>query len=600
MKIGKKTVERVTSYARLDEIARRSILAAGRIGGRSLVCVLAPPPRLARRALSGARDWATRLLPSVVDTTDERPQADDTHRLAQRLGTERDGLLHFDGGLTGEDEDPALLAASIGTIRAGGTAVLVLAERRAGRSALMERLLETIRRSQTDSRGTVVLVRLHPRFGEREHSRRQRPEWAAPGNSAWRQARDASALAAQDEAFEIAMRRLNDDPRATLIVHGPRGVGKSALLGRLIKARSSLALPKECLVVTAANRASVRVLDRHAAGIEFRPPDAVARAEGLTLFVDEAASLPVAVLEKFEQRHPRLVLATTTDGYESAGRAFELRFERGLDALRPGWLRLALPRTLRWSSADRIAPLFDEAFLLHAASAAAAAGTGRPDRSDQGGPRQVVRIEPVDLQRASGLLRAVVNLLSANHYQSALADLGHLLSGRLETWILRTGVAILGVAIVSREGPIDTTLEKEILAGRRRLPDQLLPQLLARRAGEARPLDARYARIVRIAVEPAARRQGIATALIAGIAAASDPEGQRPDAIGASFAATPVACLFWQAAGYTTFNEGRRINPRSGLASRAVLRALSNRLRPVLARAAIEGRGEQESHRSGR
>ncbi len=173
-----------------------------------------------------------------------------------------------------------------------------------------------------------------------------------------------------------------------------------------------------------------------------------------------------------------------------------------------------------------------------------------------------------------------MRLLAETHYQSALHDAEHLLAGRLALWIAgRTEGPHgepLGAALVAFEGDIDPALGADIVSGRRRLPDQLLPQLLARTARDTAALGARYVRVVRIAVAPHARRRGIGSALLAAIATGAYASKEHaltpPSAAGAAFADEPGAAAFWHANEFATFHVGTRVNPRSGTASRAVLR----------------------------
>ena len=161
-----------------------------------------------------------------------------------------------------------------------------------------------------------------------------------------------------------------------------------------------------------------------------------------------------------------------------------------------------------------------------------------------------------------GALRILVRLLASTHYQSALADVEHVLGGALDVHVAELGGALAGAALVAREGGIDPRLGPDVLAGRRRLQDQLLPQLLARSAGDGAALGARYARVVRIAVAPHLRRAGVGSALLRDVGAGSGTGAV--DAVGASFAAEPGTTAFWLANGYRHFHEGNAREPAFG------------------------------------
>ena len=102
--------------------------------------------------------------------------------------------------------------------------------------------------------------------------------------------------------------------------------------------------------------------------LPFRAPDAASVATGDVLLVDEAASLPLPRLQTLLGRYRRLVLATTSEGHESAGRAFALRLPSLLDRERPGWLRLTPAAPLRWRAGDPLDTLVSETLLVRPAS----------------------------------------------------------------------------------------------------------------------------------------------------------------------------------------------------------------------------------------
>ena len=372
----------------------------------------------------------------------------------------------------------------------------------------------------------------------------------------------ADALDAQAHAFERARAALAH-PRSTVVVTGTRGRGKSALLGRLHRELDAGGEPP---LVTSALRGAIDSLERHArARVRFAAPEAALRAPPGTLLVDEAAALPASVLAGLLARHDRVVLATTVDGHEAAGRAFAVRLDALLGERCGRAARIGLDRPMRWASDDPVERLARRALLLDATGPTAPA-TGAAFAPAPGAVPDAAPVTASRLRADEALLRALVRLLSGTHYQSAPHDAEHLLAGSLDAWAARLDGRLVGVALVAREGGIDAALAPDVLAGRRRLPDQLLPQLLARAAGDGAALGARYARVVRVAVEARARRRGVGSALLRAI------EAGGADATGACFAAEPDAVRFWLANGYRAFHAGRRVNPRSGRASVSVLR----------------------------
>ena len=402
--------------------------------------------------------------------------------------------------------------------------------------------------------------------------------------------RDATApdIAAQDALLARLRAHLDGHVRATVAIEAPRGHGKSALLGRLA---AQLERDGVRHAVCAARRAAVDVLERHrrraleacgasARTLPFVAPDAALDgAAGVdVLIVDEAASLPLPTLAALLARHRHVVLATTTEGHESAGRAFALRLPTLLEPDRPGCLHLAPPRPLRWRAGDPLDALVRRALLTRPTLAA---DPGLPP----GCPTPpAARVERDALRDDEPRLLALSGLLAATHYQSTPLDLAHLLDApSLALWSIERGAVVLGVALVALEPGLPDALHAAVLARRRRPPHCLLPSLLAQSADDGTALGAPCARVTRIAVHPRVRRRGLGSRLIAAIVRDTADE---VEALGASFGEDAAALAFWSDNGFTPFHLGFRRNPRSGRRSMAVLRAGSARTARVLEEAA--------------
>ena len=582
----------VRTFEALDGIAAR-LRARALARGHRAVLLLRPA---GRSDLRGIDRWV-RTRAELAGAarrggrrgTGARASPDPAHRVQRLLGDESDGVPITLGSTDGwRAASPALLAAALGTVRAGGLVVLVVPRGPAPRSPLVRRLVERLDRDAAAPGAFVAAIDLVPGFGRRA---RRAPTRPSPPPLPRPAPVPSPAALAEQEGLLARARAALARPRGTVVLLGARGRGKSALAGRLHAVGTSVATPDAASaaapLATSASRAAIGSLERHAGGpVRFAPPDVALREPSATLFVDEAATLPTAVLGALLARHDRAVLATTVSGHEMAGRAFVQRLTRILGPGRADAAVLEPARAMRWREGDPLERALDRALLLDAmavrapaASAARSAGVSpRPD--PRPGPGTEVRVARVALARwraDEGGLRALVRLLASAHYQSALGDVEHLLGGALEAYVATRdgpGGDLLGAALVAREGGLDPGLGPDVLAGRRRLPDQLLPQLLARATSDPSALGARYARVVRVAVAPDARRAGVGSALLREIAGRARDEAV--DAVGASFAAEPGATGFWLANGYRVFHEGARINPRSGTTSRSVLLALGD------------------------
>jgi len=141
---------------------------------------------------------------------------------------------------------------------------------------------------------------------------------------------------------------------------------------------------------------------------------------------------------------------------------------------------------------------------------------------------------------------------------------------------------LVGVLLIEIEGSIDPVLHPDILSRSRRLPNQLLPQLLAQTADRSDALHKRYARVLRIAVTQQWRRQGLATALLGKV---DFSMAKAVDAVGASFAADSHTLAFWKKLGFIEFHRGYRANPRTGRRAVSVLRSMDVTISNTLTRA---------------
>lgn len=398
------------------------------------------------------------------------------------------------------------------------------------------------------------------------------------------------ATADQAEAVRLIQALAKGRARRPLVLTADRGRGKSAALG--IAAARLIAEQHLQIMVTAPCRRAVASLFAHAAAslrarsdadlghcLSFQPPDALGRvqvpgrgphrAQPDLLMVDEAAGIPAPLLERLLQRYPRICFATTVHGYEGTGRGFDLRFRTLLEQRTPGWRALRLSAPIRWREHDPVEQLVNRLLLLDAEPAADVVVAG----ADLSKVRFAVHSRD-NLTDDDEALRQIFGLLVLGHYQTRPNDLRHLLDGpNISIATLSAGELILATALIAREGRLAPGLQQPIFEGRRRPRGHLLPQTLSAHAGLPRATALGYARIVRIAVHPAARRRGLGRRLVEALATQSRQDGL--DLLGASFGATAELLHFWRRCGLAPLHLGTRRNAASGARAAVVLMALT-------------------------
>lgn len=383
----------------------------------------------------------------------------------------------------------------------------------------------------------------------------------------------AGAARTPDQARAVArIRAAVEASRPTpMVLTAPRGRGKSTALG-LAAAELLTAGSVAHILVTAPQAGAVdalfhplqRIGTRERRGgrawrvgdgkIRFLPPDAL-RFGGFTadvLLVDEAAGLPAELLGYFLQRFPRIVFATTTEGYEGHGQGFAIGFRDTLERQAPAVQEQTLGTPIRWAAEDPLEPLIHRLLVL-------AAQPVTPTRlgEAEAGAVAIERIPPEhwDEPHNETDLQDLVGLLTLAHYQTRPRDVQRLLDDpKVSLWCARVAGRIVGALVALHEGALDPALAQAIYAGRRRPPGHLLPQSLAFHLGYPEAATLPAWRVHRIAVHPALQGRGIGSALVAALARAAASEGVAY--WGASFGLTPELLRFWFRAGLSCLRIG--------------------------------------------
>ncbi|MBV7387774.1 GNAT family N-acetyltransferase [Pasteurellaceae bacterium TAE3-ERU1] len=361
---------------------------------------------------------------------------------------------------------------------------------------------------------------------------------------------------------QAVLAHIRSQKASVSLLTAPRGRGKSTLLGQLVRALGSE------VTVTAANKSAVATL-RQFAGRQphFVAPDALlaelkaGQRQCNWLVIDEAAMLPLQLLEALASRAQHCVLATTIDGYEGTGQGVALKWRQRF----PHAQHYTLHAPLRWAENDRLEQWVNALIGITPCSAPSVAGEG------------ISHVAHV----ADKL--ACYQLLRQAHYRTTPLDLRRMLDASGQ-WLYQHTHATRCIAALwaVEEGNLPEPLSDAIYLGQRQPPGNLGAQLLCFQAGLKAAATLQSIRISRIAVAQVHRRHGFAKALIEHLRTQ-----HRVDFYSVSFGYTRELARFWQKCGFEIVHLTPLTEASSGLFSAVALRAISQAGRELLAQAKV-------------
>lgn len=366
-------------------------------------------------------------------------------------------------------------------------------------------------------------------------------------------------LQQQKQAIDAIVKTVTGHRRRPLVLTANRGRGKSAALGIAAKQLTHSGVAK--ILVCAPNKAATDTFFKHAGAsdnIVFIAPDLLLSSKPKCdlLMIDEAAALPVPFLEAITTHYSRLVFATTLHGYEGSGRGFALRFQKRLKQLAPQSRAIHLDQPIRWSKYD---PL--EQFSLN--HLCLTEGQQQTPRYDPLKSVNFHQFSTTALIENTTLLAELFSLLVIAHYQTKPSDLENLLNDpTLSILALSQDEQILAVALISTEGEFDEILAEKVYQGTRRLKGHLVAQSLTFHCAQQQAALQKYARIQRIATHPALQHQGLGKLFVDKIIAWA--KQHQFDHVCASFGATEQLLPFWQSKQFQTLRIGSSKDKSSG------------------------------------
>jgi len=356
-----------------------------------------------------------------------------------------------------------------------------------------------------------------------------------------------------------------------VVLTADRGRGKSSALGmaasELMKSRNIE------IIVTAPSLASVSpvfqfatkdmknasqqrgLVDNGQSVLRFMSPDEILRSRPKCdlLLVDEAAALPLPILQSFVNHYHRAVFSSTIHGYEGSGRGFTLKFLDWLKSVRPEMRAQHIDQPIRWVAGDPLEAWHRKSFLLD---------------FDFQPITQAITLQNIQFQQASKsklleqpeLLHQIFSLLVNAHYQTSPNDLFHLLGDEnMGVYYALHDNSVVACILYVCEGELEPDLIRDIQLGRRRPRGHLAPVTLANQLGITLAAQQSSTRIMRIAVHPDLQGQHIGSELVHRFI-----EQTQSEYVSTSFGATAPLVHFWNKCGFHSIKVGSQRDQASG------------------------------------
>ena len=410
----------------------------------------------------------------------------------------------------------------------------------------------------------------------------------------------------QTLAVDAVLKVLYGHRDRPLVLTADRGRGKSSALALAACQMLKAAKQPIDIIITAPSKQALKVffsqiekhlpdaqlyatrVEHNKSRISFYPIDVILKEQPVAniMMVDEAAALPVHLLQLLLSHYHRLVFATTIHGYEGAGRGFSIKFRQVLQRLMPNWRKMHINEAIRWANDDPLEQFVFDSCLLNATLPnyentllAAKVVTTEPgvEKQTKTVGKEDLSVELIGVEQLlknENLLREVFAVLVTAHYQTSPSDIRLLLNNQaISLFVLKRQDDVLGVVMLIREGQANETLVDLVRDNQRRLRDQFLPQSLLMHCGVKQSFKFSYQRVMRIAIHPQFQVQGLGSYLLNSLEQHVIAQGV--DFIGASFAGNANLVRFWQQAEFIVARVGFSKDKASGEHSCVVIKALT-------------------------
>lgn len=372
----------------------------------------------------------------------------------------------------------------------------------------------------------------------------------------------------QKIAVDAIKRVLTGHRNRPLVLTADRGRGKTSSLGLAAKALIEETERDIQILVTAPKPSAVDNLfaqldDCDKKHVLFIAPDLLSDELPSCdlLLVDEAAAIPVPLLEIWAQHYKRIVFSSTVHGYEGAGRGFTLKFDKKLQQIAPAYKKLHIHQPIRWAQGCPLEDFVFKALLL---------------KNEVIPLQSKISLQELEfmmfdfsqsIEERSSLLEQAFAILVSAHYQTSPNDLKNLLDLNEVSLFLaispnKDAPRVVGAILVIQEGGIDVSLCEDIMQGKRRIKGHLIAQSLMTHSGNIRAGILTCWRIMRIAVHPQMQWQGIGSYMLQKLQQKADIQGI--DYLATSYGVTAELLSFWRKQAFQTLALGIKRDAASG------------------------------------
>lgn len=387
----------------------------------------------------------------------------------------------------------------------------------------------------------------------------------------WHMQQDSQGCVTPDQhtAVDAILKCQKKRGKSYLLMTANRGRGKSSAMG-LAAQHLKASLPSIKLAISAPRQKNTHAFFQLAPqDTLFIAPDALVLSQHDIdlLFIDEAAAIPAPMLRAILKKYPKIIFASTEQGYEGSGKGFNLQFKKFLQQSTAKLSSIHIHTPIRWAETDPLEPLFAHILALESTLE-----TLSPTCFKQA--NIICREIPTrEYAQDEQKLHAIYSLLSCAHYQTKPSDLRALLD-KPNQWVIIAEIdtKIVGVLWLQGEGELPASLRDKIWGGYTRLRGHLLPQSLSSHLGFADAIHMRFARVMRIVVHPDLHRHGIGSALLS--AAESLCKNHQCQFMGAMYAADIDVTHFWLKNKFAPVRLGIKADTSSGQRSLMLLKSL--------------------------